>query len=61
MADVIPVNGVMLSLELKQLERNIRGILLVYGVQKGLKTFQVVQALRILSGFKNTACGLLRG
>lgn len=59
--DIVPVNRVMFSLKTEELKRNIRGVLLVYGVQKGLKTFQVVQALRILSGFKNTACGLLRG
>jgi hypothetical protein len=61
MGDVFTVNRVMLGLMPKKLKRNIWGVLLVYGVQKGLKTFQVVVALRILSGFKNTACGLLRG
>jgi hypothetical protein len=44
----------MLRLKLEYTHSNIRNVLFVYGRQKRLKTFNVIQALRILSGFKNT-------
>lgn len=49
------VYGVIFCLETEYTQRNIIHVLLVKRVQKGFKTFNVIQALRILSGFKNTS------
>lgn len=49
------VYRVIFSLIPKHPQSNIIHVLLVKRVQKGFKTFNVIQALRILSGFKNTA------
>lgn len=49
------VYGVIFGLKPEYPQSNIIHVLLVKRVQKRFKTFNVIQALRILSGFKNTA------
>lgn len=52
--EIGPIDGIVFGLIMKYCQRNISKGYLVYSIYFWIKTFKSIQALSILSGFKNT-------